>query len=36
MKRFVEAAGLKVVEETDALGVSHTLFRCVLVQDGEA
>ncbi|MBF0196686.1 MAG: SAM-dependent methyltransferase [Planctomycetes bacterium] len=28
MKIFVEAAGLKVIEEEDDIGVSHTLFRC--------
>jgi hypothetical protein len=29
MKQFVAAAGLTLVEETDGLGVSHTLFRCI-------
>jgi hypothetical protein len=29
MKKCLEKAGLKVVEETDNIGVSHTLFKCV-------
>lgn len=29
MKACLNAAGLKIVEETDHLGISHTLFKCI-------
>jgi len=32
MRACVEAAGLRVVEELDEVGVSHTLFRCALAE----
>ena len=30
MKHCIAAAGLRVVDEVDDIGVSHTLFRCGL------
>ena len=29
MKACLEAAGMKVVEDIDNIGISHTLFKCI-------